>query len=133
MALHDPKRFGLDIASIVDIACDLLDKGYGYTTTGGLNTHGNECDPLSEEAVAWDGVGALYRASYTMKDIFPNIGRLRRTMLLTDEGTWQSFGRSKFRATFNYMMSQGQAPTVIQAMRTWAEEVFNAHNSEEMP
>ena len=110
----------------MDEACDLLVKGYGYTTMGGLDTNNLEVDPLSDRAIAWDGVGALYRASYMLREVFPEAGRLKGALTLVDAGTWDKYGRSKFHSTFQLMMSQGDAPLIIGAMRTWAQEVFDA-------
>ena len=124
--MDNPKRFSLASASIVDEASDLLEQGFGYTTMGGLDINDREVDPLSDLAIAWDGVGALYRASYMLRDVFPEAGRLKGALTLVDAGTWDKYGRSKFHNTFQFMMSQGDGPLIIGAMRNWAQEVFDA-------
>ena len=124
--MHNPKRFSLASASIVDEACDLLEQGFGYSVMGGLDSQGYETSPIGDLVVAWDGIGALYRASYMLREVFPYMGRLHDAIALVDAGTQSTYGRSKFGTTFHYMMSQGEAPLIIAAMRTWAQEVFDA-------
>lgn len=126
--MKNPERFSIEAASILDEACDLLDKGIAYSIAGAVDASGRECDPWSEEAVAWDGLGALYGASHNMSNIFPNLGRLKRVHDLANEGAWFSYHRNRFAQVFRFEVSQGRGPQMVEAMRAWAQEVFDAHN-----